>query len=352
MFYSICSNQCPFWLSARIACVAIALTCFIEQPARAATPSDLPAAVADHHLHIQGPALTAELKRIAARNPAVFTEIDNAILKERTGPDALRVLDEAGIKQGVLLSEAYMFASPLAAADKLDVARLTREENRFDVQAALASGGRLIAFVGIDPLNGNALDELRYWAHQRGVTGIKLHLANSGFKLDSTKDLSTLAQFVAEARKAQLPLVIHVRSAQAYSKDDVDQFIDKVLPNAEGLSVQIAHAGGWGGIDEPTLKALEAYSSAIARRSPGTEHLFFDLALIVLNDKTDPAILARFVALMRQIGIGRFVMGSDWPAKYTPRAYDSLLESQLPLTTSEWRQILLNRAPYFRQDKK
>ena len=307
----------------------------------------LPPPVADFHLNIfQGPALTAELKRMAVRNPKPFSHMLPIALKVRTGAEVLKLLDQAGIKRGVSLSGAYMFGSSFAKPDKLDVPRLTREENRFNVEGALRSHGRLVAFVGIDPFVPSAINEMRYWAHKPGVTGVNLHLANSGFKPDSPAQIAMLAHFVGVARKLNLPLIIHVRSGVAYTKADAERFINDVLSHAGNLPVQIAHAGGWGGIDEPTLDALSAYGAAIARKAPGTRNLFFDLALVVMNDKTDPEYLKRFVALMRKIGLDRFVMGSDWPGMYTPAAYDSLVESQLPLTPVEWRQVLGNRAPY------
>ena len=333
-----------------IGLIAAAILCLAAPPLQAGNTTTLPAAVADHHLHIQGPAVTAELKRMIWRSPELLAAsvFRPAIFRERTGPDALRVLDEARIGQGVLLSEAYMFASPLAAADKdLNVARLTREENAFNVRAALASRGRLAAFISVNPLWPQAIGEVRYWAGKPGVTGVKLHLANSGFRPGSPKDVATLAKFVDQARELDLPLVIHVRNAAAYSRVDAEVFIDRVLSHAGALPVQVAHAGGWGGIDEPTLAALGAYADAIARRAPGTQALTFDLAVTALGRNSDARTLARFVALMRRIGLRRFVLGSDWPA-VDPGQNNAELEAELPLTPAEWRQILSNPATYLR----
>jgi predicted TIM-barrel fold metal-dependent hydrolase len=51
---------------------------------------------------------------------------------------------------------------------------------------------------------------------------------------------------------------------------------------------------------------------------------------------------------MREIGLDRFLMGSDWPARATPGDYNKLLEAQLPLTRDEWIVVLGNRATVFR----
>lgn len=305
----------------------------------------LPAA-ADHHMHIQGPGITAELRREAARNPKVFEGLDKKILEQRTGKDALKVLDAAGIHTGVLLSEAYMFASPMAKPDHLEVARLTRAENQYNVTAAAESGGRLVAFIGVDPLAANAIPEMEYWVKAGGARGVKLHLANSGFDFHSPVEVRKLAEFFGAARAAKMPIVIHVRNSANYGAKEARIFVQDVLPAAGDLPVQVAHGTGWGGLDDATLSALAVFAEAIAEHRPGTKNVVFDLALVVTNDKTDHAQAQRLADLMRQIGIRRFVLGSDWPALYTPGQYYKLLVTQVPLRAEEWKQIFQNRAPY------
>lgn len=309
--------------------------------------SKLPAASVDHHLHIQGPELTALLRKLAQRTPELFKGIDPSLLNARSGADALRALDEAGIEQGVLLSVAYAFASPFAKEDAGDIARHTRLENEYNVAAALSSNGRLKAFVGVNPLAAGAMDELRYWAQRDGVTGAKLQLGNSGYDPASDRDIATLAQFFAEAAKANLPVVIHARSSKSHTPADVRRFIDEVLSRAAHLPIQLAHASGGGGLDEALLSGLSVYADAIARKALGTERLVFDLSVVVVDDKTDRQLANRLAELIRSIGLKRFVMASDWPSVLTPVEHNELLESQLPLTFEEWKIILANRAPYF-----
>jgi hypothetical protein len=137
-------------------------------------PSGLPPAAADHHLHIQGPAATAALKSMASGSLLLrgMSILKPSLFQERGGPDALRLLDAAGIQRGALLSEAYMLSSPMAKWEQgVDIQRLTREENAFNVAAATSSGGRLVAFVGVNPFWADALDELRFWAGKPGVAG-------------------------------------------------------------------------------------------------------------------------------------------------------------------------------------
>lgn len=308
----------------------------------------LPPALADHHLHIQGPDVSEELQRKAARSPHIFAEISPEILRPHSGADALAVLDEAGIKQGVLLSQAYSFASPTATPG-IDVAGLTRRENQYNVDAALASGGRLKTFIGVNPFSPIAVDEVKYWAGRDGVTGIKLHLSNSGFDPGSPDYIAALADFFDEVRPAGLPMIVHVKSGRPYAPSDTTHLIDQVLPYAGSQPIQIAHGGGGGGLDEPTVNALSLYADAIERKAPGTGNLLFDLSVVLVRDPSDPAsadLLNRLAGLIRRIGLSRFLAGSDWPSLCPPRDHNRLMLSQIPLIPDEWRVILANRAPY------
>lgn len=315
--------------------------------ASAAAPDAAPiAAAADHHLHIQGAEVTAMLNAAAAATPERFRRLNPDILKTRTGDDALAALDAAGIARGVLLSEAYMFASRFSALPPAEVARLTRIENARTVAAALASRGRLLAFIGVNPLHESSVAEMRYWACRPGVTGVKAQLGNTGFDPRSPDHRARLARMFDIARESGMAIAVHVRSANDYPVADVDAFIGTVLPHAGSTPVQIAHGGGQGRLDEATVAALARYADAIARKAPGTGKLVFDLAVIVDAD-TDPHLAARYARTMRAIGIERFVFGSDWPSLHSPREYGRLLQAGLPLDRAEWRRLLGNHAPYF-----
>jgi predicted TIM-barrel fold metal-dependent hydrolase len=330
-----------------LTCAMLALPGASE--ARLAGGRVLPPAVADHHLHIQSPAITAELKRRIALAPEQFVIFSPALLETRTGHDALAVLDAAGIERGVLLSMAYMFASPRATIDPADAPALTRAENAWNVEAARSSGGRLQAFVSVSPFATFALDELRHWAREDGVSGLKLHLGNSDFDWRSNEQVGQLAAIFAAARDMSLPVLVHVRGGGEYSPLETRRFIDEVLVHAGGNCVQIAHGGGGGGLDEATVQALAMYAEAIDQRASGTANMVFDLAAVLVRDSAEPAtalLLKRFAQLVRHIGPARFVMASDWPSVFPPADHNHLVEAQLPLADDEWRVILANRAPY------
>ena len=278
--------------------------------------SALPVA-ADHHLHIQSPDVTAELQRRFAAHPEQFAIFDPALMATRTGGDALAALDDAGIAQGALLSMAYVFASPRATIAPADVPGLTRSENRWNVAAALASGGRLKAFVSVNPFTSFAIDELRHWGGRDGVSGLKLHLSNSDFDWRSDREVRQLADVFATARELGMSVIVHARAGGDYDPGETRRLIDVVIAEAGDLPVQIAHGGGGGGLDEATLAALALYGDAIERRMPGTHNMTFDLAAVLVRDSADPesaSLLERLATRIRTIGVRRFLMASDGPS--------------------------------------
>ena len=308
-----------------------------------------PVAAVDHHLHIQSAAASKFLREQARRVPQVFKGISGALLQSRTGADALHVLDEGGVDQGVLLSEAYIFTSPHFLPDGAgpDADIRTRQENQFNVEAALHSGGRLKAFISVNPLHARAVDEVSYWAGKAGVAGLKLHLSNSAVRLDDGAHIAALVQIFRGASAAALPIVMHARTFPAGAARTL---VQEVLPHATDIPVQLAHAGGEGGLSQETLRALEVYAAAIARQAPGTVRLLFDLAVVAVSDDTEPqsarSLTRALAELMRKIGLSYFVLGSDWPSVCTPRQHTELLRAQYSLTSQEWSALLTNRAPY------
>ena len=314
------------------------------EAAEGAASANLPPPLADYHLHIQGPEISEAMRRLQARNPALFQAIDPAFLKPRTGADALKLLDAAGIQHGVVLSEAYMFGSPLMAPDHPDVASLTRAENAYNVAEAEKSGGRLMAFIGVDPISPTALPEIEYWAARHGV-GVKLHLANSLFDFNAPAQMAQLRDVFASARSHRMPIIIHLRNRLEWGAGQANAFIDQILPSAGRLPITVAHGAGWGDINGQTVEALRAFGAALAAKKPGTEALTFDLALVTTPTQK-PDDPAHFVDAMREIGMSRFRFGSDWPARYTPGEEVPFLEKTLPLTRDEWRVIRAHRAKY------
>jgi predicted TIM-barrel fold metal-dependent hydrolase len=306
------------------------------------------AAATDHHLHLVSPELAKVMGSLADQDPATAKLLDPEVTRVRGTAEALAVLDAAGLQKGVLLSGGYMYSSPMLAAQQLDAVALLHSENAYNVAAAAASGGRLLAFIGLNPLVPESRAELDYWVKHGGVTGVKLHFGNSGIDFHDAGQVRQVRELFAAVSAARLALVVHPRSRPQYGADEAKIFVEQILPAAGETPVQLAHGGGWGGLDDGTLDALEVYTGAMARGAPGTQQMVIDLAMLTLGEETALPLRERAVALIRRAGLKRFVMGSDWPAVYTPAAHEAYLLRQLPFTTEEWQTLRGNDAPYVR----
>jgi len=256
-------------------------------------------------------------------------------------------MTRAGIQRALVLSNGYLAESPMMGQQRADAADLMRAANDWTVKLARRYPRQFSAFIAVDPIRPTALPEIARWRGNPAVAGIKLHLTASGVDLRRDSDVAALRAVFRTAADARLAIVIHLRTQQMdYGAPDIRRFIDDVLSAAGNTPVQIAHAGGWGGIDAATLSALGAFADAVETNPRRFRHVWFDLSGVWTN-KSSAADKQSLVALIRRIGLRRFLPASDWPyngdnlADYFTRVYP-----ELPLTQKEWVIIRNNVAPY------
>jgi predicted TIM-barrel fold metal-dependent hydrolase len=320
--------------------------------ALAETPSAAP--LVDHHMHLRSPVASRVSQASCARlGPVKCPPLTSKAAS--TGEDAIQALDAAGIKRGVLLSLGYLFGSPNYTDLNLDVAKETRAENAYVVDQARQSCGRLVAFIGVDPLSPNAVPEVTYWGRKGGATGLKLHLGNSAVDLRAPDDVRKLAAVFRAAGRAHFPIIIHLETrAEDYGAQDVAVFLRDVAPAAGKVTIQVAHAAGGGGVNAHTLNALKAFAEAIRRDPAGTSNLMFDLAQApdemsnTAKLSAGPAELAELKALMQQIGLERFLLASDWTAGLNLKPYYEDEKAALAFSDAQWAALAANIAPYLR----
>jgi predicted TIM-barrel fold metal-dependent hydrolase len=306
----------------------------------------------DHHMHIFSPEAARVLKISCARLgpvkcPAAISKIPS------TGQDAVQALDAAGIQTGVLLSTGYFFGSPTLADLKLDVPAKTRAENTFVVDQAQGQCGRLIAFISVNPLSANALDEIAYWGRKGGATGLKLHLGNSHFDFRSPEEVGKLAAIFRLAAQLHFAIVVHLETpASDFGARDVQIFLTQVAPFARSVPIQVAHAGGGGGADAHTLSALGEFADAFEHDPEGTRNIFFDLAMVPDEMSNTAKIaasadnIAKLKVLMERIGLKRFILASDWTYPLKLEKYYADEKAALNFSEHHWHLLESNVAPY------
>jgi predicted TIM-barrel fold metal-dependent hydrolase len=306
----------------------------------AASAAAQPVPSADFHQHVFSDAIIALIGPGSGLKPLPAKEL-------------MPLLDAAGIRKAVLLSTAYMYGSPNRQVE--NEYALTRAENDWTAAQAAQFPGRLIAFCGIAPLKEYAIEEIKRCARTPGLKhGIKMHLGNSDVQLDNPAHVARLAEVFAAANRERMAILVHMRASirnkRPYGAPEARAFLDKVLPAAPDVTVQVAHMAGTGpGFEDPPAReVLAELAQAVERGHPATRNLWFDVASVADRDiKPDAAAL--LVKRMRQVGMGRVLYGTDSAQGDNLRPVEAWAAfRKLPLTEAEFAQIAGNVPPYFK----
>jgi predicted TIM-barrel fold metal-dependent hydrolase len=294
----------------------------------------------DAHQHLFSPAVAAMVSTPAAP----FAPISAA--------DVIALLDAAGIRRGVVLSVAYMFGSP--ARNVPDEYEKVKAENDWTSAQVAMYPERLVAFCGINPLRDYALREIARCAQDpRLRKGLKLHFGNSVIDYHDPEHIARLRRVFRAANDHHMAIVVHMRASisqkKAYGADEARIFLNELLPQAPGVTVQIAHLAGAGTYSESVVdEALQVFIDAIRKKDRRMRHVIFDVTGIAgLNVPGDRPDLA--AQRIRELGVARVVYGSDAAAGGNPapkQAWDAFCE--LPLTPAEIRTIARNVPDYLR----
>jgi predicted TIM-barrel fold metal-dependent hydrolase len=291
---------------------------------------------ADHHQHLYSPA-------IAARAPG-GEPTDAAHL--------VRLLDQAGIRQALVLSLAYQYGNPNRPPVEKEYDQV-KAENDWTSEQAARFPDRLRAFCGVNPLKDYALAEIaRCASDPRLRLGLKMHFGNSDVDLAEPRHVARLRAVFEAANGQRMAILVHMRSTiskrRPYGARYARVFLDELLPAAPDVYVQIAHLGGAGGYDDPLVdEALGVFVAAIAAGDPRMKRVYFDVSGVAgLGEWKSRA--ARIATRIREVGVQRVLYGSDAASgENTPgKAWNAFL--QLPLSDEDLRTIAANVAPYLR----
>lgn len=256
-------------------------------------------------------------------------------------------MNEAGIERAVVLSVAYWFGGPSPSYSDEEYARV-RAENDWTAAQVARHPDRLVAFCGISPLRDYAVPELRRCARELGMKGIKMHFRGAEVDiLDNPQHVEKVRQVFQAANDAGMAIVVHSEARGEYGRAHAEAFLNRLLPAAPDVPVQIAHL--WGG-NQYRAEALAVYADAIAAGDPRTRNLYFDLAEAVPGAQGSDDALREIAQRIRQIGLDRVLYGSDATTAGGARIAQrwAQLRHRLPLTDAELQDIADNVAPYLR----
>jgi len=270
-----------------------------------------------------------------------------------TTHDLVPLLDAAGVRRAVILSLAYQYGNPNKPPVKDEYARV-RAENDWTARQASEFPDRLRAFCGVNPLKKYALSEIDRCAKDPYLHyGLKLHFGNSDVDLDNPEHVAQLRRIFQRADEHGMAIVVHLRPSvtrnRPYGAKEAQIFLNEVLPAAPHVVVQIAHLGGAGGYDDPSIdNAISVFISAISRQDARMVHVYFDISGVAGIGRWEEkkTLIAERI---RQVGVNRILWGSDgafgggMSPEQALRAY-----RQLPLSVQEFHTIDTNMAPYMR----
>lgn len=149
------------------------------------------------------------------------------------------------------------------------------------------------------------------------------------------------------ARHAAIVVHLRSRTGTPYGREDAQLFLDRLLPRAPDVVVQIAHLAGTAGFPDYAEQAMDVFASAIERKDPRTRNLYFDQTAVATSEST-PEEGARTARMIRRVGPERVFFGSDMPVGGNPLPAESwaIFRAKVPLTSAEFRTIALNEPPY------
>lgn len=301
---------------------------------------------ADHHMHIRSESATAVWGALCESMPAACGEDFKGPPPPTDADDVIAVLDEAGIEKGVILSLGYFYGFPELEGSEFDDPDYVRAENRYVADQVARYPERLAGFFSVNPTADYALDEIRYWASEGGLLGLKLQLANSNLDFGDPEQVEKLGAILSLLAEHDLPLAVHLRNrSPEYGADTANTFINLLADKAPGIVLHVAHLAGWGAYDPGTDAALGAFIDAIDEGRLNRDLVYFDIGAVVMEKLPDVA-LEPVPARLRQIGFDHLLFATDWDAAVTPAQLIESLRARLDLSDGEWETLLSNQAPY------
>ena len=278
--------------------------------------------------------------RIAAESP---TFPGPTVREATTAEQLVAQLDEAGIERAAVLSVAYWHGSPFMRKAGGDELANVRAENDWTVREVARFPDRLVAFCSFNPLKDYAAEEIDRCAKLPQVKGLKLHFGNSEVDVRNPEHVEKVRRVFTAANERRLAIVAHLWTEPSYGREEAEIFLNRILPAAPDVTVQIAHfAGGGPGY---TDEALEVFANAISANDPRTKNLYFDFATVA--DGQSNEVLKKFAQRIRQVGLHRVLYGTD-AAPPTARQSWLTFRTTVPLTDEEFKTIARNVAPYLR----
>ena len=251
-----------------------------------------------------------------------------------TADDLVARLDEANVRQAIILSAGY-FGKAVGLTEDVNMA----PENDYVASEIAKYPDRLLGFCGINPLYPSAVAEIDRCLALPGMIGIKLHLEASGVDMANDEDVAALFAVFDRIAERDVPVLIHVADIFGLPLDYAG-FANLAMVLTEHPTVRVLHAHCAGNTDDDTIEMwLRLGGSGYSRE---TSYLDGSACLTYFSD----APLAQrelMVWRLRKWGIDHVLFGSDYFAFFGDTPTEALATlTKYPFTQQELDTILSN----------
>lgn len=153
--------------------------------------------------------------------------------KPTTAEQLVAQLDAAGLRKGVVLSNAYYYDAVRPEPVPQEYEKV-RTENDWTAQEVAKIGDRVVAFCSFNPLRDYALKELERCAASGRFKGLKLNFNAAQLDFRNAEQIERVRAVMRSANGCRMPMVIHVRSTPEYGRADAEVFLRQLVAAAQG----------------------------------------------------------------------------------------------------------------------
>jgi predicted TIM-barrel fold metal-dependent hydrolase len=278
----------------------------------------------------------------------IFTMKGPPQVKAITADQLVAEMNIADVKKAAVLSTAFWFGQPNKIIEGNEYENVKKENDWLAEQVSLYPD-RLAAFCSFNPLKDYAVQELNRCIASRKFVGLKLHVGNSRIDVLNPEMVEKLQAIFSIANKNRFPIVIHLWTSGKYGREQAEAFLNKILPVAPDITVQIAHMAATGP-NYHSDDVFEVYATAAEKKDPRMKNVYVDVAGMV-TENIKPENLELVAKRLRQFGLHRVLFASDRSPGFGNEAPAQAWQSfkKLPFTAKEFKIIAENIAPYLKR---
>lgn len=232
-----------------------------------------------------------------------------------TGERALFAALTAEQRRAIVISRSYQPTMDATSA---------RRENAYVASEVKKHPTRLAGACAVNPLKDWALAELKM-CREDGLRVLKLHTVWSGIKLYEASHKNKLRDILDEANRLKMTILIHGNFPQASRGEEGKEML-RELERYPQMRMILAHL--WG----REFKWLEGFKHP---------NFLVEISATPIWLK-DPKDREKLVSTMREVGIKKFIFGSDWPVFHPSEMMMAF--KALPLNEGEYKQVMFENA--------